>query len=88
MVKGTSNSFEKIVEMFKDQGADSVLVTGLDKDGIATGYPFDSKTQTDWSMAMMSDVEELVRCKYKKAVPDKFVPLYEKFEKKLKEKNG
>lgn len=82
--KRIKNSFETIVEMFKEQGADMVLVCELDKGGMVTGEPYNSKTGESWAMSMISSIDELVACKYKKAVPDEFVKLYEKLAKKLK----
>jgi len=63
------NSFERIVEMFEDMGADMVMVCSIDKHGMVVGEPYNSKTGQSWAMSMISSFEELIDCKYQKAVP-------------------
>lgn len=62
--KKEANSFERIVDMFKDMGADCVYLSHYDKNGIVTGEPCDSKTGRTWAMAMVSSIEEALECKY------------------------
>ena len=79
-MKKERNSFEATVEMFADMGADSVLVRDIDGE-IAIGDPYDSKTGKSWSITMISSLDELKECKYKKAVPDELVKAYGKTKK-------
>lgn len=72
------NSFDTTVEMMASMGADTLFIEGLDEKGIVTGCPMNSKTGVSWSVAMISDIEEAVKCKYPKAVPKKLLKLYEK----------
>lgn len=78
--KKEKNSVDINVEMFADMGADSVLVSRLEPDGLATIEPFDSKTGTSWAMMLMTSFDEVVESKYPKVVPNELVELYDKLE--------
>lgn len=66
------NSFDRVVEMFKDSGADSLMVEPSSLAGMLVGMPFDSKTGTCWEgMMMISSEEDAKTCKY---------PVYERTE--------
>ena len=86
------NSFDRCVEMFADQGADTIMLENF-KDGLVAGSPYNSKTGDHWlGMTLISSIEEAANCKYLKgcdendkelvAALDKLVP--KKPEKKTK----
>ena len=77
------NSFDRTVEMLKSEGANCLLVENIDKSGMVTAVPYNSKTGVSWAMAMISSVEELFKSKYKKAVPNNLVKIYETLTAKL-----
>lgn len=59
------NQGDHLVEMFKDQGADSILVEDFG-DGMCCMEPFNSKTQESWAMSFITSLDEDKKCKYPK----------------------
>ena len=75
------NSFDKTVEMIDE--ADAIFLSDFDKAlGIVCGEPYNTKTGKLWAMAMLSTIEEAVKCKYKKVFDENDTEL----ENALKEK--
>ena len=61
--KQEKNSFDTNVEMFKDQGADSIFLSNFDG-SMVCGEPCNSKTGDTWAMGLISSIEEALSCKY------------------------
>lgn len=62
-MKKEKNSFDTLVEMFKDLGADCIFLSNLDGK-IVTGEPANSITGDMWMMSMISSIDEALECKY------------------------
>jgi hypothetical protein len=59
------NSFDRIVEMFEDSGADSVMIEPSSHPEMVIRSPYNSKTGECWyGMGMISSLEEAKACKY------------------------
>lgn len=80
------NSFDKLVEMFEEDGADSVYLENYEPEyGIVTGTPLDSKSGQHWiGMAMISSIDEAVECKYRVVCDQGDMELVDYLEKNMK----
>jgi len=79
------NLFDKCVEMFKEDGADTIILSHY-QDGMVSGTPYNSKTGRHWiGMAVVSSLTEALKCKYKKACDENDKELCDILDKKLKE---
>lgn len=77
------NLFDKCVEAFKEDGADTIILSHY-KDGIVTGTPYNSKIGMHWSgLAVISSLEEALDCKYKKACNENDKELCDILDKKF-----
>lgn len=65
--KDTKIDCDRLVEMFSDEGADTLGVYNCNEDGIVTLEPLNSKTGTSWSISLITSVEDAIASKYPKS---------------------